>query len=298
MTATSPSDIESRVVRRRVTLSALAMVAIFVAPLEPILSGRVGLFLAFFLLGVVAVGWRDARRRMLVIIVSSLALSLGVVIAAAPANANLYVLQAAYLGTVGYLVAYLGQQWMRRAAVEQRTQIARDLHDGCLQTLAAINLRLATCQELLRRRRTDEALADLDGLQASINVENDGLRAYMRSLAGLPPTPLQHVQQIEPRFSVRAEFSGSGALVDQVLQIIREGVSNVRRHAGACAATIDVRAVGSEVSITIGDDGVGFRSAAERPWTIASRVSELGGLLRVTGNGPRGTRLEVRFAEG
>ena len=57
-----------------------------------------------------------------------------------------------------------------------------------------------------------------------------------------------------------------------------EATRNVRRHARASSAAISARAAAGDVVLAIDDDGVGFPEGTEPPWSIASRVSEFGGL--------------------
>jgi signal transduction histidine kinase len=85
---------------------------------------------------------------------------------------------------------------------------------------------------------------------------------------------------------VRVDLEGSAALVDQVLRIVREGVTNVRRHADANTAVIRAECDGGRVAISIDDDGRGFSDDAQGPWSIVSRVTELGGSLGL-GDGDR-----------
>ena len=102
----------------------------------------------------------------------------------------------------------------------------------------------------------------------------------------------------DPQWSVHADFTGSGELVDQVLQILREGVVNVRRHADAGSAAIRVRMDGPEVLISIDDDGIGLRPDARLPWSLSSRVSELGGVIRVARNDEPGAHLTIELPKG
>jgi signal transduction histidine kinase len=67
----------------------------------------------------------------------------------------------------------------------------------------------------------------------------------------------------------------------------------VRRHANAASAAIRVEGAGDELTITIDDDGRGFLDAQERPWFIASRVRELGGILNVVRDARPGAHLEI-----
>ncbi|HVN85042.1 MAG TPA: histidine kinase [Candidatus Binatia bacterium] len=261
-------------------------------------------FDAFFAFAVVQTGLRSGLRRTLLVTAVSVGLYLSLIIVSNPEDANFYMMRAVYLAITGYLVGYLGQQRLRLdseihalAAADQRNRIARDLHDGWAQALAGINLRIASCRELLQRGRASDALAGLSELQASVHHEFDELRTYMRSLAGLPPTENNPHAQWPTRFCVAVDVSGSGLFVDHVLQILREGISNVLRHAGARSATLRVDARDGDVSVTIDDDGVGFKGEEQQPWSIASRVRELGGELRIR-NGGAGAHLAMRLPHG
>jgi signal transduction histidine kinase len=85
--------------------------------------------------------------------------------------------------------------------------------------------------------------------------------------------------------------------VERVFHILREGITNVERHARARSAFLRVQRSGSEVQISIDDDGVGFRDVAQRPWSIASRVEEVGGTLRVLQNGQPGAHLAITLPQ-
>jgi signal transduction histidine kinase len=204
-----------------------------------------------------------------------------------------------YLAITGYLVGYLGQQrqdleneirQFERAA--QRHLIARDLHDGFAQALAGINLRLEGCRRLMASSSSTEALSDLTELQTSVQREYDDLRAYTRSLAGVEAAPLWEDEPTTTQLVVRADLSGSVHLVDHVLQIVREGITNVRKHAHARTANIQITTEQSLVHISIEDDGVGSRDAVT-PWSIASRVKEIGGRMQIVGAQGRGVHLSI-----
>ncbi|TMA46242.1 MAG: hypothetical protein E6J83_06900 [Deltaproteobacteria bacterium] len=85
--------------------------------------------------------------------------------------------------------------------------------------------------------------------------------------------------------------------MDQVLQLVREAVTNIRRHARARSAVVSIGAADSHVLITVGDDGVGFSDPAHVPWSIASRVSDAGGTIRVIRDAVPGAHLKVVIPE-
>jgi signal transduction histidine kinase len=278
---------------------------LFGAAVAMFTEGATSPFYAFFAFAVMEAGLMNGLRRALLITGASVGLYLALLLVSAAGNANLYIMRPVYLAITGYLVGYLGQQRLNLeagicelAAESQRHRIARDLHDGRAQALAGITLRLESCQELRRRGRHTEALLDLSELQGSVNREYDELRAYMRSLAGVEATtPPSRRSRREPLLSIGAHFNAPADLVEHVLQILREGVANVRRHAQTDSASIRVRDTGFEVLIAIDDDGVGFRDPAQEPWSISSRVMELGGTMDVVRNGKPGAHLAISIPQ-
>jgi signal transduction histidine kinase len=256
----------------------------------------------FFAFVIVAVGCRGGFRATMGVTAICTALYLAMIALLTPPDWHLYVMRPAYLGITGYLIAFLGQQ---RVAFEERVReletaaerqsIARFLHDGYAQGLAGINLRLETCRSLLRNARATEALQEVTELQAGVAREFDDVRAYIRSLAEVADTPAREpAPTADPRFHLRAVVSAPASILEQVMHIMLEGLRNTRRHGGAHAATIDVAEDAGSVRITIDDDGVGFEHVSTPPWSIASRVAEWGGRLRIARERP-GAHLEIEL---
>jgi signal transduction histidine kinase len=251
-------------------------------------EGATSPFSAFFAFAVVVSGFRSGMRQALLVTTASVAVYLAMIFVSAPGRLNILIMRPAYLAIVGYLVGYLGQHRidLQRAlqnleAAQQRHRIARDLHDGFAQALAGINLRVEGCRRLLRRNRPDDALAELTDLQSSVHREYDELREYMSTLAGVPPSPAAVGAPAKTTFSLNVQVEGSIDLIDHILQIAREGLTNVRRHAHAASAQINVSTEGSYVRISIEDDGVGLSDQSAPPWSIASRVNEVGGQIQL-----------------
>jgi len=258
-------------------------------------------FYAFFAFAVVAVGFRAGFNVTMQVTVVSVLLYLGLILVSSGDGVSLYIMRPVYLGVIGYLVGYLGQRRLNLeaeigslAADEQRIRIARDLHDSCVQAFAGINLKLESCEELLRRGQATAALRGIGTLRQGVVREHEELRSYMRSLAGQRMTSNGGAADRDLRVAVDAQLTGSGALIEHVLQILRESVTNIRRHAQAKSATIKVRQVQGQVAITVDDDGVGF-SDGIRPWSIASRVEEIGGQMDVAGGDHVGAHLSIKL---
>jgi signal transduction histidine kinase len=270
-------------------------------------EGPTSPFYVFFAFAVVAAGVRGGFRFSVAVTALSVWLYLSLfavsVSQVRTADMTLYVLRPAYLAIIGYLVAYLGRLRLgleqKLGALErakERGEIARALHDGCVQALAGTNLTLGSCQELVRRGRGEEALASLGELQTSITREYDALRTYIRELADREAAPTSE-REFQTQFAVRADFVGSGTLVEHVLHIMLEGARNVRRHAFARTASIEARAVGAEIQLRIDDDGLGFSDDARPPWSIASRVDQLGGQIEMAHNRSTGAHLTIALRE-
>ena len=259
-------------------------------------------FWPFFVFAVIAAGVDGGFRRSVIVTTVSVVCYLSLVLIAWHGDVNLYIMRPVYLATVGYLTAYLGQQRLnlettvhRLEGWKERNRIARALHDGCVQTLGGINLTLETCRELVRRDHHTQALAALGQLQASINREHDELRAYIRELAEVESEPRKAVNDgaCRAQFVVSADLVGSVLLVEQVLQILREAVTNVKRHSDARSASVSVRAADRGVVITIDDDGRGFSDPADVPWSISSLVTDAEGTVRVPRDDRPGAHMEI-----
>ena len=217
---------------------------------------------------------------------------------------NEYLMRSAYLAITGYLIGFIGEQHAKfeaRArdleAAAERHAIALALHDGCVQVLAGANLRLETCRALMKAGRSKEALARIADLQKGLTHEYDEVRAYIRSLAQVEQIPESedHEFAVETLFEMTANFAGRAPLLEQVLQIVLEGVRNSWQHGKADCAAINISTADHMIRIAMDDDGVGFRNSEHPPWEIASRVAENGGRLRVGGGERRGAHLEIEI---
>jgi signal transduction histidine kinase len=267
-------------------------------------EGATSPFSAFFAFAVVVAGFRSGRRQAMIVTAASVSIYLGMILISQPGRMNIYVMRPAYLAIIGYLVGYLGQHRLQLEqalhtleAAQQRHRIARDLHDGFAQAFAGINLRIEGCRRLLQRNEATRALTELTDLQTSVKREYDELREYMSSLADVPHSPASSLPPPATRFTVSMHVDGSLDFMDHVLQIARESLSNVRRHSAAKTAKVLVTTDGTQVKISIEDDGIGLESNAA-PWSIASRVSEIGGHIKLGRDDMPGFYMQILLPQG
>lgn len=259
---------------------------------------------AFFAFAIIAAGCRfDFRTTMQVTVCSVVVYLLTLVLVHGVAK-NPYLMRPAYLAISGYLIAFLGQQ---RANFEarirelessaERERIARSLHDGYVQALASFNLRLAACRELLSKHREVEALTELTELRLGVAREYDEVRSYLRSLVNLDQQAVRGSRfgDFDTCFQVEMAFTASGLIVEQIFQVVLEGIRNAWRHGRAQSAWVKVSQATGGIRIAIDDDGTGFSTAACVPWAIASRVAEFGGQLIIKDDDQPGAHLEIEM---
>lgn len=218
--------------------------------------------------------------------------------------------------------ARLHRQVGALAMTEERERIAREIHDSVAQVLGYVNTKAQAAEELLRAGQPDkaaiqigqlgeaarEAYADVRehilGLRTAATVDRDflaTLREYLRrwtEQSGVAATLLTEPSGgFAPRLSATAEL--------QLLRIIQEGLSNVRKHAGATVVTVHLTAAEGWIEARIEDNGAGFdpsaTSRAEYPRfglsTMRERAEAVGGTLEIESSVGAGTRVVARIRE-
>ncbi len=280
-----------------VTTVGDVLVGLVVAAVTNRAAAAYSVFLAF---GVLAAGARGDSFRCLCVTAASVLGYIG--IGWGMLGADFSLMRPVYLGVMGLMLAAVGRSYRDYvtstarsvAALEERNRIARTLHDGYLQTIAGATLQLEAVRQAFARGMASRGEAMLAELRRGLDREHDGLRAYVRALAGRPDeAPRAANPGPEPDVRIAADVELSLSDVEWIASIVREGLINVRSHARATAAEVRVHAAADEVRLTIADDGVGFPPGGRLPWSIESRVREAGGSVALARNGRPGTMLII-----
>ena len=199
----------------------------------------------------------------------------------------------------------------RLAIVEDRERIARELHDGIVQALFAVGLGLLSAEPLatsepvkVRLREAvdsiDRVIADLRRYIFGLKPQAVGLEALGEALLTLA-TEFQARTQIVTAVEVDSRLEhASGEQVAEVVQIVREALSNVARHAHATTCSVSLRYEAPEGVLEIDDDGRGFDVDAPAGHgyglgNLRERAAGLGGRLEITSTPGQGTTLVLRF---
>lgn len=199
------------------------------------------------------------------------------------------------------------------ALVNERERLMQDLHDGCIQSIYAVGLTLEDCRRLIREDPQQAARSVADA-EASLNLVIQELRSFISGMG--PAIGIDLASELErighatgahvPLFKIEIDRAVAGALAPecavQLLQIAREGISNIVRHAQARSGRISLRRRAGKVQLEIVDDGVGFDTHAAKGTGlglhhIAARVQKLAGRLRLTSTPSKGSRILVEIAE-
>jgi signal transduction histidine kinase len=203
---------------------------------------------------------------------------------------------------LGHLAASAQTEKARAELFEDRDRIARDMHDHVIQRLFATGMSLQSVARLSDetvRPRLERAVDDLD---AAIKDIRHTIFALHRPLAGRELaheiTAVCRDALVTLGFPPDLRLSGhTNELPEQletdVLAVLREGLSNVARHAGATSVQVSVE-VSDGVVVTVIDDGRGLGPGPSRSSgldNLARRAERRGGTLLMESHEPSGTRL-------
>jgi len=204
------------------------------------------------------------------------------------------------------------------AVAEERGRIARDLHDGFIQSLAGIDLRVEACKLLMRRDPT-RVPRELEELHQAVDSGYREVRHYLSVLR----EPRRHEERLWAALDrVAAEFQSrqglrvrvqrpgsepdlTPATAHDLTQIAREALVNAVRHGRATQAVVTITCRPTHLLLVVRDNGTGFTNGhgrvdgngflapAAAPWSIRERTAALGGALRVRSRPGRGAEIMV-----
>jgi signal transduction histidine kinase len=196
----------------------------------------------------------------------------------------------------------------RLGMVEDRERIARDLHDGVIQSLFAVGIGLQGMAGLVGdprlADRIQQYVAEIDTVIGDVRTYIFGLRPSVLTPGNLTNTLEQLAHETQERTGVTVvvdvDLSLEAALSDasmQIVHVVREALSNVGRHAGAATCRISIRRDGDSAIVEIDDDGRGFdQVGAHRGMgmgNLAERADALHGTLEVESEPGRGTLIRL-----
>ncbi len=224
------------------------------------------------------------------------------------------------VGPAVYNVYLLRRLRLRAGAVE-RARFARELHDGAVQSLIAMEMQV----DVLRRQAMNHSTAvpdELGRIQKLMREEVLKLRELMQQMKSLDVDSRRivafladTVERFQRETGISARFVCELAQPDmpqpicrELARIVQEGLVNVRKHSGAKHVLVRLGANDTLWKVVIEDDGAGFaftgRLSHEQldqqsrgPVVIKERVHLVGGELTIESNPGLGSRLEINIPQ-
>jgi signal transduction histidine kinase len=228
---------------------------------------------------------------------------------AAPRKALLLLGEAvSTLIAVRFEATFHAQEAARRAVAQDRVRVARDLHDGLLQSFTGVVLQLETIHSTLDSS-PDDARKMITEAQGLIMADQRELRRFVEELRPRPARRETEFDFTERLQDLRSRFEKQWGIhltfdVDQIeplvgaflgqetFRLIHEAVTNSAKHGGASEVRVGIRTADSEMHIEVTDNGAGFpfhgrvtldqlRETGTGPMVLAERVSSLNGTMTV-----------------
>lgn len=199
------------------------------------------------------------------------------------------------------------EETQRLAVLEDRDRIGRELHDGAIQTLFATGMRLQAALGFgssEAAERIDQAVNDIDAVIRELRSYIFGLRPEIARKGNAHETLRQLALQLQETSGVTTvvDIDPDAAAVIQpvadLVQLVREALSNVARHARATTCRLFVGLVGETLHVEIDDDGEGFQ-LTERAGvgyglsTLHERAEAIGAVLEIDSTPRKGTTIRA-----
>jgi signal transduction histidine kinase len=210
--------------------------------------------------------------------------------------------------------ALLHNHAKKLATLEERDRIARELHDNLAQVLGYLSMKAAGGRELLLRGDVTRLDADL---QEMGEAADEGYLDVREAILGLRTSPDAHgglrgaLEQYLEKFSRQsgvtarlempetADAAVAPAVEIQIVRVIQEALTNVRKHARAANAWVSLERDDERIRVTVRDDGHGFTAdRAERQAPegyglvmMRERLTSIGGQVALKSAPGKGTTI-------
>ena len=216
---------------------------------------------------------------------------------------------------------YLLRRLRSRAAAVERARVARELHDGVVQSLHAIAFRLYALRTRLSFAEGEREQELLD-IQQLVQNEAANVRTLIQQLEPLDFDPRHLVDFLAGMVTRYRQDTGIGAqfvcdvadvnlpppICRELAGILREALANVRRHSAAQNVLVRLARQRSGWLLSIEDDGRGFPFAGKfshaeleesrrGPLVVKQRVRAIGAELTIISKPGHGARLEIKIPD-
>lgn len=206
-----------------------------------------------------------------------------------------------------------------KATIDERNRLAREMHDNLAQGLGYLKLKAKLVKDSLVPEKSEQAMAELndmkfiiDDMYADLRESLGLLRVKTLDSIGLMATMADYVHEFSQRSGIKTEMFVADGQVKlstlaelQILRLVQEALTNVRKHAKASKVEVRFEADGNWAEISIGDNGQGFDSTAYQSQeedskhiglkVMRERVESLSGNMSISSSRYQGTNVSFRI---
>jgi PAS domain S-box-containing protein len=198
------------------------------------------------------------------------------------------------------------------AQEEERTRIARELHDDFSQRLAILGISAGQIWKSLPstdvedRRRAHEMLERIKDMSSDLHALSHQLHSSRLEHVGLVSALMELCKEVSEKYKIRVSFNGPelGRRVPKdvalcLFRVAQEALGNVVKHSHANSAELELGTSADGLSMRIRDDGRGFRTDTTAPGTgigligMHERMRLVAGRLLIKSEPMRGTEILV-----
>lgn len=214
--------------------------------------------------------------------------------------------------------ASMAAQLQSVATLQERSRIAREMHDGLAQILGYLGLQMQTIEAYVKAEKRPELLQEIYNTRENIKLAQADVRENILSLrttlagdAGLAAALQEYVAEFGVQTSTKTRFQSdlranptlSPLAEVQLVRIVQEALTNVRKHANATHVDVVLAHENGGLAIRVADDGCGFVAPASSNGTAAAangaysfglqtmveRAESVGGRLTIESEPQQGT---------
>jgi nitrate/nitrite-specific signal transduction histidine kinase len=212
--------------------------------------------------------------------------------------------------------AHLYQETSQMAVMEERNRMAREIHDTLAQGFTGIILQLEAAEQALEDNTSDA----LKHLNKARSLARGSLNEARRSVWNLRPEALERLLLVEAlrqevgRFAQSSNMKARFEVSDNtrklpldvetaLLRICQESLANIKKHAGATEVKVDLAFDKSNVTLTVRDNGEGFKANETAGSNVEhhgfglismqERARNLGGTFEVQSEEGQGTMVKI-----
>ena len=208
--------------------------------------------------------------------------------------------------------SFMAARLQSLAVMDERSRIAREMHDGIAQILGYLRLETQTLEALVLQGDKDLVIAKLQQARRNIDLAHADVRENILSLrttlsndAGAIPALKEYLTEFGIQTSIHVTFENdfkediniSPMTETQMVCIVKEALTNIRKHSKAKNALLRIQSINACLMVSVTDDGIGFtHNSGNRSFglqTMRERAEGIGGGLTVTTQPGQGTQINM-----